>query len=97
MNREHSAATWQTLPCRSEDKQTRSLNKKTELIRLEINANKLRQLLNTGALCAADFRCLDCKSKQCIWQICLAGCIHLESKKSASLQNSPLPAIVKKD
>lgn len=93
----YSVATWQTLPCRSEGKQAPSLNNKTELIRLEINVEKLRQLLNAGVLCAANFRCLDCKSKQCIWQICLADCIHLEPKRSASTQNSPLPVIAKKD
>ena len=90
MNHNHSTATptWQALPRRSEDKQTRSMNKKTELIRLEIHTDKLRQLLNTGALCAADFRCLDCKSKQCIWQICLAGCIHPDSENVAAPQSS---------
>lgn len=43
-------------------------------IRLEISGSKLRQLLNCGALCVADFRCLDPVSKTCVWRLCLGAC-----------------------
>ena len=43
-------------------------------IRLEISGSKLRQLLNCGALCVADFRCLDPISKTCVWRLCLGVC-----------------------
>ena len=44
-------------------------------VRLEISTDKLRELVSAGVLCATDFRCLDCQSKQCVWRICLLSCI----------------------
>lgn len=55
-------------------KQTPVLSKKTEQVRLEIDADRLRRLLKMGALCAADFHCLDCESKQCVWRLLLMNC-----------------------
>jgi hypothetical protein len=72
-------AVWQE-PYSLNEKQTLMRDKKMEPIRLEINAEKLRYLLNSGALCAADFRCLDCQSKQCVWKICLTDCFRLQRK-----------------
>ncbi|NJM11693.1 MAG: hypothetical protein HC889_07245 [Synechococcaceae cyanobacterium SM1_2_3] len=43
-------------------------------IRLEISDGKLGQLLSCGALCVADFRCLDPVSKTCVWRLCLGAC-----------------------
>ena len=43
-------------------------------IRVEIAEQVLARLLSTGQVCAADFRCLDCKSKQCLWRLCLQSC-----------------------
>jgi hypothetical protein len=43
-------------------------------IRLEITSDKLRQLLIGGALCVADFRCLDPVSKCGVWRLCLGAC-----------------------
>lgn len=43
-------------------------------IRLEISDGKLGQLLSCGALCVADFRCLDPISKTCVWRLCLGVC-----------------------
>ncbi len=43
-------------------------------IRLEISGGKLGQLLSCGALCVADFRCLDPVSKTCVWRLCLGVC-----------------------
>jgi len=48
---------------------------KTGQVRLEISADKLLDLISTGALYATDVRCLDCESKQCVWRICLRSCI----------------------
>lgn len=40
-------------------------------LRLEIPAETLLRLLASGQLCAADVRCLDCASKQCLWRLLL--------------------------
>lgn len=40
-------------------------------IKLEIDTETLRRLLDSGQLCAADIRCLDCASKHCVWKLCL--------------------------
>jgi hypothetical protein len=45
-------------------------------VRLEISAKKLLSLLDAGALCAADLRCLDCESKHCVREICLRNCLR---------------------
>lgn len=44
-------------------------------VRLEMSEKTLKSLLTAGQVCAADFRCLDCKSKQCLWRLCLESCI----------------------
>ncbi|HRY15895.1 MAG TPA: hypothetical protein P5330_08490 [Candidatus Competibacteraceae bacterium] len=43
-------------------------------IGLEINAEKLYQLLTCGALSITDFRCLNCASKQQVHRLCLYAC-----------------------
>ncbi len=43
-------------------------------LRLEVSAQTLLRLLVGGQVCAADFRCLDCESKQCVWRILLMSC-----------------------
>ena len=45
-----------------------------ESIRLEMESGALYRLLVSGVLCAADFRCLDCESKTCVWRLCLMSC-----------------------
>jgi hypothetical protein len=44
-------------------------------VRVEITAATLSRLLADGQVCAADFHCLDCQSKQCLWRLCLTNCI----------------------
>ena len=44
-------------------------------VRVEISTDKLRELVNMGALCAGDMHCLDCESKHCVWRICLRACL----------------------
>ncbi|MGD9367845.1 MAG: hypothetical protein PVH87_19245 [Desulfobacteraceae bacterium] len=43
-------------------------------VRVEITEEILSRLLANEQVCAADFRCLDCKSKQCLWRLCLQSC-----------------------
>lgn len=45
-----------------------------ELIQLEISLEKLEQLFSKGEICAADIRCLNCESKNCVWNLCLNLC-----------------------
>ena len=40
-------------------------------VRVEVTEETLIRLLSAGQVCAAEFRCLDCKSKECLWQLCL--------------------------
>lgn len=40
-------------------------------LRLELSAAALLRLLIRRQLCAADFRCLDCESKHCVWRLLL--------------------------
>jgi hypothetical protein len=47
---------------------------KTNLVQLELPTNILAQLMEKGYVCAADFRCLNCKSKQCVQKLCLKNC-----------------------
>jgi len=64
------------VPCRRDGEPDR--DEKSGHVRLEISADRLQGLLKMGVLCAADFRCLDCESKRCVWRLCLASCIkHL--------------------
>ena len=44
-------------------------------VKLEMTASTLKRLLETRQVCAADFRCLDCSSKECIKKLCLQTCL----------------------
>ena len=43
-------------------------------VRVAIDRKRLQALLETGVICAADFHCLDCESKHCVWKLCLQAC-----------------------
>ena len=45
-------------------------------LRVEITEETLTRLLEGGQVCAADFCCLDCDSKQCLWRLCLESCVN---------------------
>ena len=45
-------------------------------VRVEVNEETLNRLLSSGQVCAAEFRCLDCKSKECLWHLCLKSCTN---------------------
>ena len=53
------------------------------LIRLELEANTLLRLIEERQLCAADFHCLDYKSKQYVWKLCLTACIKCMESEPA--------------
>ncbi len=45
-------------------------------VRVEMTEETLSRLLEGGQVCAADFCCLDCDSKQCLWRLCLESCVN---------------------
>ena len=45
-------------------------------MRLELSPQTLQRLLSSGQLCAADFRCLDCATKHCVWRLMARHCAH---------------------
>ena len=45
-----------------------------KILRIEVTEEKILCLLKAGHVCAMDFRCLDCKSKQCLLRLCLESC-----------------------
>jgi len=49
-------------------------NAQEKMVRLEMSEKTLKCLLTAGQVCAADFHCLDCESKQCLWRLCLESC-----------------------
>ena len=38
---------------------------------LKIDERVIHRLMASGQLCVADFKCLDCESKACVWRIAL--------------------------
>jgi hypothetical protein len=43
--------------------------------RVEIAAETIARLLARRQVCAADLRCLACKSHECLWRLCLKSCL----------------------
>jgi hypothetical protein len=43
-------------------------------VSLQINRDKLLELLRERHLCATDFTCLDSESSKCVWRLLLAAC-----------------------
>ncbi len=41
------------------------------VLRFEISLEKMNRLLSNHQICAADIRCLDANSKQCLKKLCL--------------------------
>lgn len=44
-------------------------------VNLSINTSVLTRLFERGEICASDFQCLDCPSKQCVMKMCLKTCL----------------------
>ncbi len=47
-----------------------------EMLRFEISSKKLNTLFLNRQICAADIRCLDANSKQCLKRLCLKTCLR---------------------
>jgi len=46
------------------------------MLYVEISSEKMSQLLTQRLICAADIRCLDQNSKQCLKKLCLSTCLY---------------------
>ena len=57
---------------------------KKKYVRVELAETTIAQLITSGVLCAADFRCLDCRAKDCIWRSVLDSCKRGSSVKHAN-------------
>lgn len=44
------------------------------LVRVALSPETLARLIGGGQLCAAELRCLDCESKQCVRRLVLEAC-----------------------
>ncbi len=45
-------------------------------VRIEISRRVLAHMLDRKVISISDIRCLDTKSKQCVWQACLEASIR---------------------
>jgi len=69
-------------------------------VRLTLEISVLQRLLDSGALCANEFSCLDCDSKHCVWKLCLMNCAkHMSCSNHAHnnyehCNNSQIPASI---
>lgn len=50
-------------------------------LRVEISSDTLGRLPADNQVCAADLKCLDCISKQCLWRLCLESCTATTRKE----------------
>ena len=66
-----------------------------DLVQIEVSLDKLEELFSKGELCAADLHCLNSKSKERIWNICLTSCANKMGCKlnSRSISKSCLSSI----
>ena len=58
-------------------------------VRVEMKEETLLRLLSQGMVCAADFQCLDCRSKECLRRLCLKCCLEMRNN-GATIKNSRL-------
>ncbi len=69
------------------------------MLRFEISSDKLNELLLKRQICAADIRCLDANSKQCLKMLCLKTCLRSTSFYSESRQDTRMerdkPTVIK--
>lgn len=57
------------------DPDTTQIVETHQAIRLEISLEKINDLILHKQICAADVRCLDPGSKQCLMKLCLKNCL----------------------
>jgi hypothetical protein len=43
-------------------------------VRIELSEKTIARLLAGGQICVAELRCLDCRTKRCIWRLVLESC-----------------------
>lgn len=55
---------------------------KNTYVRIELSEAVIARLLARGEVCAADFRCLDCHAKNCLWRLALKSCRSTPPSKS---------------
>jgi hypothetical protein len=56
-------------------------------VKMKISVEKLAELFSAGLLCAADFQCLDCDSRDAIQQLCLKSCALQSDEKCQACLN----------
>ncbi|MCK5829309.1 MAG: hypothetical protein KAH20_03315 [Methylococcales bacterium] len=69
-------------------------DKSSKTLHIEISSKKMNELLEQQKICAADIRCLDVNSKQCLKLLCLKTCLHntkYSNSQPKALSKLPLP------
>ena len=67
-------------------------NETPDCLRFEISSEKMNDLLAHRQICAADIRCLDSNSKQCLKRLCLNTCLYdLNYSNSSSKRIESFP------
>ena len=59
---------------------------KPDVLHIEISSEKINELLAQRLICAADVRCLDAESKQCLKKLCLKTCLYNTKSHTPVLQ-----------
>lgn len=58
----------------NQGRSTDAIGSMTKVVRLEIKVDKICQLIKERQVCAADFHCMDCTSRNCIRKLFLQAC-----------------------
>lgn len=64
-------------------------NEVSNYLRFEISSKKMNELLVQRQICAADIRCLDTNSKQCLKKLCLNTCLFKPASQHQDELNLP--------
>lgn len=62
----------------------------SDVLYIEISSEKINALLAQRLICAADIRCLDTNSKQCLKNLCLKTCLYSADSSSDLVGDSNL-------
>lgn len=65
-------------------------------LRFEISTEKMNELLEHRLICAADVRCLDTNSKQCLKALCLNTCLYKPPQPKKSINKDDLEVEIEK-
>jgi hypothetical protein len=58
----------------------------SDTLHIEICSKKMNELLMQRQICAADIRCLDANSKQCLKKLCLKTCLYRTAQPNPAPQ-----------